>query len=358
MAYYTRDNLPSGSVLGPRRPTINEFFLSSYTLSIYEGCEIGCPYCDGWAYTPRALNERVNIPFDLVERLEVELADVDRGDLIAISTLSDPYQPAEQSYHTTRQVLQLLAAKGQPCLVLTKGVGIKEDFSLLQKINEQSLAIVMTTLLTVDRYLAEKIEGKAYPPALRLEMLAAAKKAGLPIGVALVPIIPYVNDTDYSMSSLLRACIEIGVDFFVWDFLHIPNVRHRFRINQILASIGSYPPSYYRDIYHEQPLPSVEYRAERSTELLRRCDNLNLASRVPHRVFAGKLRPANEAAILLKHAAFRDVTHGRVHLANMHRELADLIYRGEPIPAKLRTTPLWPQMETILGELPLPTGDI
>lgn len=348
MTYYIHEHLPPGSVLSPRRPTINEFFLSSYMMAVYTGCEIGCPYCDSWIYSDRPLNETVRVALNLPQQLAEDLATVDRGDLIAIAALSDPYQPAEQTYRITRQTLQVLADAGQPCLLLTKGVGVLDDIPLLQRINEQSLAVVMTTLVTVDRHLAERLEGKAPHPALRLEILAELKRAGIPVGVALVPLMPYVNDGNTMTRAVLKACATIGVDFVVWDYLHIPNERHRVRINELLARIGTYPPSYYRDIYGDEPLPNARYRAERDAELLTRCDGLGLDVRPPHRLFAGRLNATNEAALLLKHMAFRDAAQGRSAMAAMHRDLAELAYRGEATPEQLRVSPLWSTLREVL----------
>ncbi|NTV65889.1 MAG: radical SAM protein, partial [Oscillochloris sp.] len=297
----------------------------------------------------RPLNETIHIPLDLPQRLSAELAQIDRGDLIAISALSDPYQPAEQTYRITRQTVQVLAEHGQPCLLLTKSASVLEDTILFQRINEQSLAIVMTTLVTMDPHLAEKLEGKAPPPALRLEMLAELKRAGVPVGVAFLPLIPYVNDSQAGIRGLLRACAEAQVDFVVWDYLHIPNERHRSRVNEILARVGTFPHRYYRDIYQGQPTVSAIYRQERDAELISRCDGLGLEVRAPHRIFADKLRPANEAALLLKHSAFRDRVQGRERVARIHRGLAEQIYAGDMQPVGLRDSPLAPLIREILS---------
>jgi DNA repair photolyase len=353
MAYYIEDYL-NGPAFGTRRPTINEYFLSSYTMAVYDGCEFGCPYCDGWAYRVRPFNETIRVAIDLPERAADELAGVERGDLIGITALSDPYQPAESSYRLTRQLLQLMADRGQPCLILTKSHTILEDLPLLERMNSQSLAVVMFTLLTTDPYLAEKLEDKASAPALRLDAIAQLKRAGIPVGVAYMPVLPYVTDTDYVLNTTIRAAVEAGADFLVWDYLHLPNERHRARIGEVLTRIGAYPPSYYRDLYRRgagaTPLPDPAYRAERDRELLSRCDALNLPIRAPHRLFAGKLKPRNEAALLLKHVAFRDAVQGRVHMATLGRELAELVYRGEVDDQRLRQSPLYPTLREILGK--------
>jgi DNA repair photolyase len=349
MAYYIRANRSETPVLGQRRPTINEYFLSSYTLNIYQGCEFGCQYCDEWVYHSRPLNEAISVPLDLPQRLATELPTISRGDLVGITALSDAYQPVERTYRITRQVLQLFADVGQPCLVLTKGIGILEDIPLLQQIHERSLAIVMMSILTVAPALASRLEGKAPAPALRLDALAKLKRAGLPVGVALMPILPYVNDTNYTLAGLLRQCADIGVDFVVWDFLHIPDRSHYNRINEILVRIGSYPASYYRDVYGDQVLPNRIYCNRTNADLLQRCDMFNLDTRAPHSIFAGRLAPANEAALLLKQVAFRDMVQGRENIATLHRDLADLVYRGEATSDQLRASNLYPTLQEILG---------
>ena len=352
MAYYIEDQI-DGLVFGERRPMINEYFLSSYSMSVYDGCEFGCPYCDGWAYRTRPFNETVRIATDLPIQAAEEIALIDRGDLIGITALTDPYQPVEAIYRLTRQLLLMFAERGQPCLILTKSHTVLEDLVLLEQINEQSLAVVMFTLLTTDPFLSTKLEDKASAPALRLDAIAQLKRAGIPVGVAYMPVMPYITDTDYMLNSTIRAIAESGADFMVWDYLHIPSDRHRARIGEMLVRVGSYPPGYYRDLYRgptgPTPLPDPAYRAERDRELLARCDALNLPVRAPHSLYAGKLNPRNEAALLLRHTAYRDTVQGRTRMAVLGQELSDLIYRGQATDARLRESPLYPTLREILG---------
>ncbi|MEN9934578.1 MAG: hypothetical protein RLZZ387_1157 [Chloroflexota bacterium] len=348
MAYYIEDRL-GGPAIGQRRPSINEYFLSSYTMAVYDGCEFGCPYCDGWTSRARPFNETVRVALDLPDRVADELERIERGDLVGVTALTDPYQPAEAGYRLTRQVLRILADAGQPFTVLTKSHTVLEDLVLLERINEQSLGMVVFSLLTIDPYLSERLEDKAPSPALRLSAISELKRAGVPVGVAMLPVLPYVNDTDLLLNATLRAVSDAGADFVLWDFLHIPNERHRARVGEMLTRIGVYPPGYYRDMYRGQPTADPLYRAERDREIMALCDQLNLPVRPPHALYAGRLRPRNEAALLLKHAAFRDLVSGRVHLARDGQVLADLVFRGDATEAQLRNSPLFPELREILA---------
>jgi DNA repair photolyase len=351
MAYYIEDRL-SRSALGTRRPMINDYFLSTYTVSIYDGCEFGCPYCDGWSFRTRPFNESVRVALDLPDRVAEELELIQRGDLVGITALTDPYQPAESTYRLTRQTLRALADRGQPTMILTKSPAILEDLVLLERINAQSLAVVMFTLLTIDPYLSERLEDKAPAPALRLDAITELKRAGIPVGVALIPLLPYVNDTDLILDATLRAIASAGADFVVWNTLNIPDERHRARINETLTRIGRYPPSYYRDLYRGQALPDLSYRQERDRAVLARCDALNLPVRAPHRLYAGKLAPQNEAALLLRHTAFRDSVQGRHNIASQAEALAEQIFRGTATESQLRDSPLFPTLRSILSRTP------
>jgi DNA repair photolyase len=351
MAYFVEERL-TRSALGARRPMVNEYFLSTYTASIYDGCEIGCPYCDGWSYQTRPFNETIRVPLDYPKRVAEELTRIGRGELIGITALTDPYQPAETSYRLTRQTLRVLADRGQPTLILTKSPSVLEDLVLLERINAQSLALVVFTIVASDPFLAEKLEDKAAVPALRLEAIAELKRAGIPTGVALVPLLPYVNDTDLVLDATLRAIAATGADFVIWDYLTIPDERHRSRIGDLLMRIGNYPPSYYRDLYRHQALPDLNYRQERNRAVLDRCDALNLPVRVPHALYAGKLAARSEAALLLKHTAFRDAVQGRMNLARQSYELADHVFRGSATEAQMRESPLFPLLSGILSNEP------
>jgi DNA repair photolyase len=346
MTTYVEERLP-GPALSPRRPMANDLFLSNYLLATYGGCEFACQYCDLATTTIRPLGETAHVYVDVPAKLDRELEEIDSGDVVGL-LLSDAYQPAEREHRLTRQTLQVLAQLGQPTVILTKSPQVLDDLRLLEVIHERALCVVIFTLPTTDHNLSSKLEGRAPAPQLRLDAAQVLHRAGIPVGFAVLPIVPYITDPTNHLSRTLNKIAATGAEFVVWDYLGIPNERHKVRIDDMLGYIARMPTAYYRDIYGQKPYPGLDYRRKIDEELIRRCDMLGLDVRVPHRVFHRRISPANEISLVLRHQAFRDAAQGRDRLAALHRSLAEEAYLGRFDQVRMMQSPLWPTIDAIL----------
>lgn len=355
MTTYVEERLP-GPVLSARRPMANELFLSNYLLGTYGGCEFACQYCDLALSTIRPLGETVHAYVDVSARLDRELEETDPGDVVGL-ILSEPYQPAEREHRLTRQTLQVLAQLGQPTVILTKSPQVLDDLRLLEVIHERAMCVVIFSLPTADNALSEKLEGRAPLPSLRLDAAQVLHRAGIPVGFAVLPIVPYVTDSTNHLSRTLGKIAATGAEFVVWDYLGIPNERHRERIDDMLGYIARMPSAYYRDIYGQKPYPGLDYRLKIDEELIRRCDMLGLDVRVPHRIYHRRISPSNEISLLLRHQAFRDSAQGRDRLAQLHRSLAEESYLGRFDQVRMMQSPLWTTLQSILNPPAAPDGD-
>ncbi len=347
MTIYVEERLP-GPALSPRRPMPNELFLSNYLLATYGGCEFACPYCDLATTTIRPLGETTHVYVDAPMRLDRELDEIDEGDVVGL-ILSEPYQPAEREHRVTRRALQVLAALGQPTVILTKSPNVLDDLRLLEVIHERALCVVIFSLPTVDPHLSAKLEGRAPAPQLRLDAAQVLHRAGIPVGFAVLPIIPYVTDQTNHLVRTLNKIAATGAEFVVWDYLGIPNERHRERIDDMLGQIARIPASYYRDIYGSKPYPGLDYRRRLDEELIRRCDMLGLDVRVPQRIYHRRIAVSNEIALMLRHQAFRDASQGRDRLAALHRSLAEEAFLGRFDQVRLMQSPLWTAIDNLLN---------
>lgn len=194
----------------------------SWSLNPYRGCEFGCRYCYA-RYTHEFMELRESDDFEnsiyakrnLVPILAAELRKVRPGEIIAIGTATDPYQPAERRFGRTREILEMLGERrGLAVSITTKSDLIRRDVDLLRKVAEQNTLSVNMTITTLDVSLARELEPKAPRPDLRLRAVRDLAEAGVPVGVFPNPIMPLITDQEARLSGLAKAAREHGASWF------------------------------------------------------------------------------------------------------------------------------------------------
>lgn len=317
------------TLFGAPQSIINLHTLASYNAHIYDGCEFGCAYCAGWSTMPRSLNESIRLMPEIARRARAELQHIDQRAVIGLTELSDPYQPAEQHYHRTRSVLHVLAEVAQPVTIMTKSTHVLDDAELILHIHQRAFAMVIVTVISHVEAVQARLEERCDTTRTRLETVTQLKKLGIPVGVALQPLIPYLNDTDYALKNLLNMIAAAGADFVYWDYLMMPNQRHRIRINETMVRVSNNPPAFLRELYREQPTVDATYRRERDQYIVQQCDMLRLPLQLPYARFAQRLRSQDAVCAVLLQLAHRDALQGREMLATHGVRLAECINAGE-----------------------------
>ena len=223
----------------------------TYSLNPYKGCSHDCVYC----YAPPLLQispekwhnveARVNIP--QVLRQEVKLKS---PGVVGLSTVTDPYQPAEKDYEITRKCLPLLAKRGFGINIQTKSDLVVRDKDLLSRIENVAVGITITTL---DEALSYYLEPKAPLPHHRIDALHSLSDTGIYTYVFFGPIMPSMKIA--SVPEYVDEIIATGAQEIMVDTLHIkPGVMDRLhaalpqykleKIKQCLAD-----PLYYNRIF-------------------------------------------------------------------------------------------------------------
>ena len=179
-----------------------------YSLHPYTGCSFKCLYCYATAY----IGVRDSTPKrNVLRNLLRDLSKLPRDILINMSTSSDPYPPIEDSLKLTRSILRILTDLGRRVLITTKGSLVARDADILGKGN----AAVMMTITTLDDSMARVIEPGAPRPRDRIEALRILSSRGIPVGVRVDPIIPYINDDPHEIRRLLARIRDVGAKFIV-----------------------------------------------------------------------------------------------------------------------------------------------
>ena len=180
-----------------------------YSLNPYTGCSFKCLYCYAASYIglkdsyPKK-NYKQHL-LKAVPKLNQELP-------VNIGTSSDPYPTIEAKYGLTRYTLKTLGMKGMKILVTTKGgLLLKRDIDVFSKTN----SAVTPTITTLDIDLAGKLEPGAPSPNERLEAIESLTSNGVPVGLRLDPLIPFLNDDAGSIKNVLCEAYARGVRFVV-----------------------------------------------------------------------------------------------------------------------------------------------
>jgi len=198
------------------------------SINPYKGCEHGCVYCFArptHAYLDLSpgidFETRIFYKTGVREALMAELGKPGYDcRSIAMGTNSDPYQPAERERRITRAILEVLLEHRHPVSIVTKGQLVLRDLDLLAALAEQGLAKVAVSLTTMDNALKGTLEPRAAGPSARLRMIRELSAAGVPTGVMVAPVIPFLND--HELEAMVAAAAEAGAREAGYVLLRLP----------------------------------------------------------------------------------------------------------------------------------------
>jgi DNA repair photolyase len=201
-----------------------------FDLSInpYRGCEHGCSYCYARP-THSYLNLSPGLDFENRIVAKVNAAQRLREALRApgyvplylnIGSATDAYQPAERQLRITRAVIEVLAEANHPFSLITKSSLVERDLDLIAPMARRNLAAVYVSITTLDADLARRLEPRAAAPHRRLRTLRTLADAGVPVGVSVSPLIPFVNEPE--LERILEAAHEAGAGSAFSIVLRLP----------------------------------------------------------------------------------------------------------------------------------------
>jgi DNA repair photolyase len=194
----------------------------------YRGCEHGCSYCYA-RITHEFLGfsagldfeTRIMVKEDAPALLRKELsAKRWKPQLLAMSGVTDCYQPIERRLQLTRKCLAVLAEFRNPVGIITKNHLVTRDIDLLQELARHNAVGVNVSINSLDADLARRLEPRASSPRHRLAAVEVLAKAGIPVGVLVAPIIPGLND--HEVAKVLEAAGKSGARWAGMEILRLP----------------------------------------------------------------------------------------------------------------------------------------
>jgi DNA repair photolyase len=217
-----------------------------FNLNPYRGCFHACAYCYArpshqyWGFGAgtdfeRKIIVRTNAAEKLRETFEKKSWT---GDLVAISGNTDCYQPLESCYQLTRACLEVCAEYRNPVSIITKSALVRRDCDVLAKLARDARAFVYCSIAFADDGMARKMEPGAPLPSTRFAAMKALSEAGVPVGVAIAPVIPGLNDSQ--IGAILSRAKESGATRAFRVLLRLPSEVKDVFIERLNAEFPGY----------------------------------------------------------------------------------------------------------------------
>lgn len=213
-----------------------------YSLNPYRGCFHGCAYCYARP-THQYLDFGAGTDFERKLVVKANAADLLRttftgrkwqGDPLIFSGITDCYQPLEASFGLTRRCLEVCAEFRNPVAIVTKGALVRRDIDVLRTLHEEASVFVYFSIAFRDDQMSKAMEPYAPRPRVRFEAMKALHEAGIPVGIALAPVIPGLNDAQ--IPAVLERGRECGAEAAFMTLLRLPGpVKDVFRERLSLA---------------------------------------------------------------------------------------------------------------------------
>jgi DNA repair photolyase len=240
-----------------------------WTVNPYRGCAMGCRYCYATythefmgIETPEEFHSTVFVKQGGLEGTARALRRViRRGELIALGTATDPYQPGEMHERVTRRFLELVAQhRGVRLGITTKGALILRDVDVLERIHARSSLSIHVSLISTRTELLRRIEPWAPPPEVRLEVLRRLVRAGLSTSVSVAPVLPAITDSEADLDELFRRIAETGVRRLSWQVLFLRSPTKEKYLRWLAAEFPRYLEAYQRAYEGRVYLKGSSYR--------------------------------------------------------------------------------------------------
>ena len=205
---------------------IDSWFVARYSMNFYRGCTHNCAYCDGRAdgyYVKGEFGKDISVKTNTIEILDKELNPEKKrkpltpGFILLGGGVSDSYQPIEKKYQISRKALEIISKYNYPVQILTKSTLVERDMDLLMEINQKSKAIVNFSFSSANDEISHYFEPGVPLPSERLETIAKFKSKGISCGVFLMPVIPFITDTEFEIENTVKQVKQAGADFIIFS---------------------------------------------------------------------------------------------------------------------------------------------
>ena len=270
------------------------WFLDDYSLNPYQLCDFNCIYCyiRGSKYGKsmnQSLAAKINAP-TLLEKELLKRAKRKEYGFIALSSATEPWMHIEEKYKLTRKCLEIIAKFKFPIHCLTKSTLILRDLDLLKEIDENAIlprdlsqlkhgVLVTISLSTLDEKIAKIFEPNAPKPKERLETLQKVEEQGFYAGVAYIPVLPFISDSNEQIDEMIKIAKEFGADYVFVGTLTLYGIGKEIYYKVLEKRFPELLPK-YKKLFKIFNQPSKEYQLSLEKKANKFCEKYGIKHRI------------------------------------------------------------------------------
>ncbi len=224
----------------------------------YRGCQLRCEFCNARTAAEssgadaKSFVRKVSVVQNAAAVLADELAQDGvlprHENVVCVGVTSDPYQPSEQRFEITRDILKTCLALEHPVIVQTRQELILRDIDVLEKLAELDLVNVLIAMQSPVEGIRNKIELGTSTVAERFRTMRMLSSKGVPVGLLLSPIMPDLTDDEGLIEETLRRAKDAGASWVVAEVLNLHGSA-RTKVRLFLDSYISTLLPRYKAIY-------------------------------------------------------------------------------------------------------------
>jgi len=295
----------SKRILNVHRHVDGGWFWDEYSAHPYIGCEQGCEFCYSRSRrylqtdNPEDFSRIIKVKTNAPEQLRKELSKVPRDIIV-----SGDYQPVEGRFKLSRKMLEVIRDLNFPVHIVERSPLVLRDLDILQEINKRSWVCVSISITTLDEKLTRLFEPKASAPKSRPRAMKKISEAGILTGTALMPVLPYLTDSNITFEEIVRSTAEYGGRYvFTGGGLTLDdNVKTRY-----MKLIQDHFPSLlekYDELYSSEDALR-RYAAAVGKKIATLCKKYDVADRIPRYIPDSPLKKSKEISAALFDRVYR-----------------------------------------------------